>query len=646
MQTAVVVVLAALLLPLSALLRLGCLATATADADANRTTSGNDTSCAPATCGGLNITYPFSLAGVHPLECGYPAFGLTCDAAAGRAYLSRTFRVNLYRVLSISYDNRSMLVAVETAFSGDGACRIPDFNVSSGLGLFPVNTSATNWELTFVYNCKIPHNELLTGPCAKHPIGAYISKRPGDVENSRPQWVQANCSSASVPVRGFQDGMNLTRESVYDSLISDGFLLDWPTLGDCDACKRRAGLCRNSELSFQCVNSSTSSRVAFSSTASLILTSLVWIMYRQKRKEKHITSNQKYKSYESNIEEILKGYDSLVPKRYKYSEVKKITGSFKDKLGEGGYGTVFKGNFEDGRKVAVKLLKGSKGNGEEFVNEVVSIRRTSHVNIVNLLGFCLHGPKRALIYEYMANGSLEKYIQSEETKRAIGWEKLREIATGIARDLEYLHRGCNTRIIHFDIKPNNILLDEDFCPKIADFGLAKLCHLKDSALSMAEARGTIGFIAPEVFSRGYGLVSTKSDVYSYGMMLLEMVGGRKNLTEDTGNSSQQYFPNWVHDRLVKDLQSHEVTCKTEEIGKQMTLVGLWCIQTTPENRPSMSRVIEMLEKNVDELEMPPKPLLSCPSVPSHFSLHGLFCRDSGGTSLSTIFRNPTQKQII
>jgi len=370
-------------------------------------------------------------------------------------------------------------------------------------------------------------------------------------------------------------------------------------------------------------------------------------MYRQKRNEKHITSNQKYRSYESNIEEILKGYDSLVPKRYKYSEVKKITGSFKDKLGEGGYGTVFKGNLEDGRKVAVKLLKGSKGNGEEFVNEVVSIRRTSHVNIVNLLGFCLHGPKRALIFEYMANGSLEKYIQSEETKRAIGWEKLREIATGIARGLEYLHRGCNTRIIHFDIKPNNILLDEDFCPKIADFGLAKLCHLKDSALSMAEARGTIGFIAPEVFSRGYGVVSTKSDVYSYGMLLLEMAGGRKNLTEDTENSSQQYFPNWVHDRLVKDLQSHEVTCKTEEIGKQMTLVGLWCIQTTPENRPSMSRVIEMLEKNLDELEMPPKPLLSYPSVPPHFSSElGLFCRDSGETSLSTIFHNPTQKQMI
>ncbi|CAO2174537.1 unnamed protein product [Urochloa humidicola] len=354
--------------------------------------------------------------------------------------------------------------------------------------------------------------------------------------------------------------------------------------------------------------------VVLSAPTSLILACLVWIMYR------NTSFNGKYRHNESNIEEILKGCDSLVPKRYKYSELKKITGSFKDKLGEGAYGSVFKGNLEDGRKVAVKLLKGSKGNGEEFLNEVVSIRRTSHVNIVNLLGFCLNGAKRALIYEYMANGSLEKYIYSEETKTTIGWEKLREIAIGIARGLEYLHRGCNTRIIHFDIKPHNILLDEDFCPKIADFGLAKLCHLKDdSALSMAEARGTIGFIAPEVFSRGFGVVSTKSDVYSYGMMLLEMVGGRENVKENTENSSNAYFPNWIYDRLAKDLRSREVTCEAEETARHMTLVGLWCIQTVPGNRPSMTRVIEMLEKRVNELDIPPKPLLSCPSEPSYFS---------------------------
>jgi len=364
-------------------------------------------------------------------------------------------------------------------------------------------------------------------------------------------------------------------------------------------------------LSLGCSTSVTRAGIAAAALLFVIILTVLSLQIKLRKR--------RYRGNESNIEEILKGYDSLIPKRYRYSDLKKITGSFKDNLGEGGYGTVFKGNLKDGRKVAVKLLKQSKGNGEEFVNEVVSFRKTSHVNIVNLLGFCLHGPKRALIYEYMANGSLEKYIYSEETKMAIGWEKLREIAIGIARGLEYLHRGCTTRIIHFDIKPHNILLDEDFCPKIADFGLAKLCHLKDSALSMAEARGTNGFIAPEVFSRGFGVVSTKSDVYSYGMLLLEMVGGRTNTKGNIENSSEAYFPNWVYDRLVKDLQSHEVTCETEEIARQMTLVGLWCIQTAPGNRPSMSRVIEMLEKNINELEMPPKPLLSCPSDPPYFS---------------------------
>lgn len=136
---------------------------------------------------------------------------------------------------------------------------------------------------------------------------------------------------------------------------------------------------------------------------------------------------------------------------------------------------------------------------------------------------------------------------------------------------------------------------------------------------MAEARGTIGFIAPEVFSRGFGVVSTKSDVYSYGMMLLEMVGGRENVKENTENSSEAYFPIWIYNSLVKDLQSHGVTSEMEEIARHMTLVGLWCIQTTPVNRPSMSRVIEMLDKNINELEMPPKPFLSCPSPPSYFS---------------------------
>ncbi|KAJ4971924.1 hypothetical protein NE237_005023 [Protea cynaroides] len=199
-----------------------------------------------------------------------------------------------------------------------------------------------------------------------------------------------------------------------------------------------------------------------------------------------------------NVKDFLKDYGSLAPRRYSYSDIKKKTNSFKEKLGQGG---VFKGKLSNGHLVAVKVLNHSKSNGEEFINEVASISRTSHVNVVSLLGFCFDGSKRALIYEFMSNGSLEKFIY--KTCPHLGWERLYQVAIGVAKGLEYLHRGCNTRILHFDIKPHNSLLDEDFCPKISDFGLVKLCLRKDSIISMTDARGTIGYIAPKVFSRNF-----------------------------------------------------------------------------------------------------------------------------------------------
>ncbi|XP_078175331.1 LEAF RUST 10 DISEASE-RESISTANCE LOCUS RECEPTOR-LIKE PROTEIN KINASE-like 2.5 [Carex rostrata] len=314
---------------------------------------------------------------------------------------------------------------------------------------------------------------------------------------------------------------------------------------------------------------------------------------------------------QGNIEMLLEKYGSFAPKKYKYAEVKKITSSFQDTLGKGGFGTVYKGRLQDGRLVAVKILHKSSSDREELLNEILSIGRTSHVNVVNLVGFCIEGSKHALIYEYMPNGSLDNYIYSENPKSVLGWEKLYEIAIGIARGLEYLHRGCNARIVHFDIKPQNILLDEDFNPKIADFGLAKLCPQKESIISMAEMRGTIGYIAPEVFCRSFGVVSTKSDVYSYGMMVLEMVGGRRNAKPSAENPSQVYFPHWLYDRLNEGspIQACDVSMETEEIAKKMSMVSLWCTQTMPANRPSMNRVVEMLEKSLGDLEMPPKPYL-------------------------------------
>ncbi|KAH7848291.1 hypothetical protein Vadar_000823 [Vaccinium darrowii] len=198
----------------------------------------------------------------------------------------------------------------------------------------------------------------------------------------------------------------------------------------------------------------------------------------------------------------------------------------------------------------------------------------------------------------------------------LDWEALCQIAVGIARGLEYLHRGCNTRILHLDIKPHNILLNENFCPKISDFGLAKLCLEKESIISLLGARGTTGYIAPEVFSRNFGGVSHKSDVYSYGMMVLEMVGGRKSTSVEVDHTSEIYFPHWVYKRLEldEDLGLHGIMDdEPKENVRKMIIVGLWCIQTNPSHRPSMSRVLEMLEGSPESLQIPPKPFLFSPS---------------------------------
>ncbi|KAI3839467.1 hypothetical protein MKX03_027176 [Papaver bracteatum] len=229
---------------------------------------------------------------------------------------------------------------------------------------------------------------------------------------------------------------------------------------------------------------------------------------------------------------------------------------------------------------------------------------------------------RALIYEFMSNGSLDRFIflaEKDKTLVNLGWPKLHNIAMGIARGMEYLHQGCDQRILHFDIKPQNILLDHNFTPKISDFGLAKLCT-KDTfvTVSMAAARGTMGYIAPEVFSRNFGTVSYKSDVYSFGMLLLEMVGGKKNTEINIETRSvEEYFPEWVYNRLSRG-EHLGILAEAEglDIVKKLTMVALWCIQWNPVDRPSMNGVLHMLEGRTESLLMAPNPFASTTSVSS------------------------------
>ncbi|XP_062120148.1 rust resistance kinase Lr10-like [Humulus lupulus] len=329
---------------------------------------------------------------------------------------------------------------------------------------------------------------------------------------------------------------------------------------------------------------------------------VAFVIYKWRRR--HLST------YDS-IEEFLHNQNNFTPIRYSFSEIKKMTQNFKNKLGEGGYGSVFKGKLRSGRTVAVKVLSKSKGNGQDFINEIATIGRIHHVNVVHLIGFCVHSSKNALVYDFMSNGSLEKYIFSQGIT-ILSCKQIFEISLGVARGIEYMHQGCYMQILHFDIKPHNILLDENFIPKVSDFGLARLCPLDNNNVSLTAARGTLGYIAPELFYKNIGGVSNKADVYSFGMLLMEMASKRKNLNA-VENTSQIYFPSWVHDQLSQEKSIEMKTSDTNEadsrIAKKMIIVALWCIQLKPSDRPTMNKVIEMLEGEFECLQMPPKPSL-------------------------------------
>lgn len=311
----------------------------------------------------------------------------------------------------------------------------------------------------------------------------------------------------------------------------------------------------------------------------------------------------------TRIENFLRDYRALKPTRFSYADIKRITHQFKEKLGEGAHGAVYKGKLSSQIMVAVKMLNNTEGDGTEFINEVGTMGKIHHVHVVRLLGFCADGFYRALVYDFFPNGSLQNFIsQSNNKDTFLGWYKLQQIALGIAKGIEYLHQGCDQRILHFDINPHNILLDDNFTPKISDFGLAKLCSKNQSTVSMTAARGTLGYMAPEVFSRNFGNVSYKSDIYSYGMLLLEMVGGRKNINSTSQDDFQVLYPDWIHG-LLEGGDTHIPIDEEGDvrIAKKLAIVGLWCIQWHPVNRPSMKTVVQMLQGEGDKLKVPHNP---------------------------------------
>ncbi|CAL5394384.1 unnamed protein product [Camellia sinensis] len=294
-------------------------------------------------------------------------------------------------------------------------------------------------------------------------------------------------------------------------------------------------------------------------------------------------------------ERMATAYGSLVAFRYK--DLQKATNNFSEKIG-GGFGSVFKGTLPDSTVIAVKKLKSINQGEKQFRVEVSTIQ---HVNLVRLCGFCSEGKRKLLVYDYMQNGSLDSHLFHEKESKVLDWKKRYQIALGTARGLAYLHENCRVCIIHCDIKPANILLDVDFRPKVADFGLAKLLGREFSRL-LTTMRGRMGYLAPEWI---LGLaITTKADVYSYGTMLFELISGKRN-TDQSEERIVKFFPIWAAIVVaeggdVLNLLDHrlEKHVDIEEVWR-ICKVASWCIQDDENDRPSMGQVVQILEGILD-----------------------------------------------
>ncbi|XP_050271300.1 G-type lectin S-receptor-like serine/threonine-protein kinase SD2-5 isoform X1 [Quercus robur] len=311
----------------------------------------------------------------------------------------------------------------------------------------------------------------------------------------------------------------------------------------------------------------------------------------------------KKENVEENVdeaEEYLLDHIPGMPTRYSYDDLQAITENFNKEIGGGGFGTVFEGTLPDGTKVAVKRLNGFSQIKKSFLAEVETIGSIHHINLVRLIGFCAEKYHRLLVYEYMSNGSLDRWIFHKNPEMLLDWKLRKKIIIEIARGLSYLHEECRQKIVHLDIKPHNILLDENFNAKVSDFGLSKLVD-HDQSQVVTNMRGTPGYMAPEWLS---SMITEKVDVYSFGVVLLEILCGRRNLDrsqpEEEMHLLDLFKKNIVEDRLLDlvDKYSEDMQLHGGEVVNTMR-VAAWCLQNDFTRRPSMSMVVKVLEGAVN-----------------------------------------------
>ncbi|KAL5717929.1 non-specific serine/threonine protein kinase [Ranunculus cassubicifolius] len=376
-------------------------------------------------------------------------------------------------------------------------------------------------------------------------------------------------------------------------------------------------------------NKPTKLAIKIAVPAGLVIVAFCWIIswrWMQKQKGKSGVIDTLLNESEKLLELSYGGkLEESEPHLFKYENLQIATNNFSEanKLGEGGFGSVYKGKLLSGEEIAVKRLSKSSGQGaEEFKNEVTVISRLQHRNLVKLLGFCIEVEEKMLIYELVPNNSLDAFLFDQKKKVLLNWRKRFEIIEGIARGVLYLHRDSRLKVIHRDLKPSNILLDKNLNPKISDFGMARIFGVDEHQSNTRRVVGTYGYMSPEYGLKG--IFSEKSDVYSFGVLLLEVVTGRRNIDfyhhEESVSLIRQVWELWNEDRAQEVIDSTISETSSKEEVLRCIHVGLLCVQDIAKDRPTMPSVLWMLSRDVTRLP--------APNQPAFIGLHVTSCSGS------------------